>query len=197
MKKIILALFSMCYFTCMASQIMWDCLEIYDFSMNENSYLWYINGASGSEAIEVDVNHFSGTGSILSAKKWDYLEICNAWLVVEAGTWVDYDLIMKTDQTFFHMNNIYNCGESQVDYDIFIKEGETAYLAFAHADYENPTDVKFGWAEIGVDENGTLYALHSMTDMSGNPVQVGVIPEPNTSLLLLIGFAGFALRRQK
>ena len=195
MKKIILALFSMCYFTCVASQIMWDCLKMYDVDVN--GYHLYIDGASSSASISVYVNHFSGTGSILTAEKWNYLENCNAWLVVEAGTWVNYDLIMKTDQTFFHMNNIYNCGESQFDYDIFIKEGETAYLAFAHAAYKNPTDVKFGWAEIGVDENGTLYALHSMTDMSGNPVQVGVIPEPNTSLLLLIGFAGFALRRQK
>ena len=64
------------------------------------------------------------------------------------------------------------------------------------ANYYTPDDTMYGWAEVALDENGVLYAVNSMTDLTGASVIVGDIPEPSSALLLLLGAAALSLRRR-
>ena len=57
----------------------------------------------------------------------------------------------------------------------------------------------YGWVEFGFDNHEGLIVVNGALDMDGGPMIVGsgAIPEPSSALLLLLGFAGLALRRMQ
>ena len=176
-----------------ASEVAWNTLTIYDMGPSYSAYLSNEQSAN----IEFHAESF-GAGVKLSAVKWNYAEICNAWMLAEVGVLVD-ETFVKDAAGYFHMNNIYGNGQCRTDYDILIPNDESVYLAFAYANWKTPTEVNFGWAEISFAEDGQLQVVRSATDLSGNSMIVGFdsIPEPSSGLLLLLGIAGLALRRKR
>lgn len=54
----------------------------------------------------------------------------------------------------------------------------------------------YGWVHVSVDENLNMTLLDDGINLNGGPVTVG-IPEPSSSLLLLLGCALTTLRRKR
>ena len=110
------------------------------------------------------------------------------WVVAEGGDTVDESYI----STGHLVLDAYYTDASKIEYHTMsAAKGSTFYLALIvdDADY-------YGWLAIDVDSEGGLHLAHSA--LSTEPgIVVGAIPEPSSAMLLLLGFAGLALRRQR
>ena len=191
MNKLIGMLLCAISMNVVASEVVWNTLTIYDMGPSYSAYL------SNEQAANIEFHAESvGAGVRLSAVKWNYAEICNAWMLTEVGVLVD-ETFVKDATGYFHMNNIYGNRECRVDYEILIPDNESVYLAFAYAKSGTPTAVNFGWAEIAVDADGRPQVIRSATDLGGSAIVVGAIPEPSSALLLVMGLAMIVLRRKE
>lgn len=101
--------------------------------------------------------------------------------------------------SFFSYNSVEDVGENPRRINtpgggIIIDASESTFLAY-HIEDKSLGDI-YGWVEFGI-RNDKVTLLNSAIDLSGSPIVVGVIPEPSSGLLLLLGVAGLALRRKR
>lgn len=175
-----------------AANVVWDCLQIYDVGSAYN-FSVKCNPCANFEVTESK----NADGVTFTAVEWHYVEILNVWALANAGDEINREFFLSEgDHSYIHFNNISGCDFGLQGGSFTLKEGEHVYLGFAHANYYTPDDTMYGWAEVALDENGVLYAVNSMTDLTGASVIVGDIPEPSSALLLLLGAAALSLRRR-
>ena len=56
---------------------------------------------------------------------------------------------------------------------------------------------RYGWIQLHYDEDAHISIAHQALDMDGDTILVGMIPEPTSGFLLLVGTAFLALRRRR
>ena len=84
MNKLIGMLLCAISMNVVASEVVWNSLTIYDMGPSYSAYL------SNEQAANIEFHAESvGAGVRLSAVKWNYAEICNAWMLTEVGVLVD------------------------------------------------------------------------------------------------------------
>jgi hypothetical protein len=115
-----------------------------------------------------------------------YLGYPNAWRVFTYGDVVDYNAIYNGHNDYFYrLADI-----AYQDRNLTIANGDTAYLGFSMG------GGIYGWVQLGFDGT-SVYVVNSAVDIDGDPIQVGLIPEPATSGLLLAGCVALFLRRRR
>ena len=95
----------------------------------------------------------------------------------------------------FYSNDLASGGTLIENPDDFYMVFKTSEVLIENGDYvEGMT--WYGWVHVSVDENLTMTLLDDGINLDGGPVTVG-IPEPSSSLLLLLGCALTTLRRKR
>ena len=174
--------------------------EIIYNTPHENPYVWeypsyYVNGSfSVSESGSTTI--IEGVGHVLSGS--------DVFVKMDVGEIVSAVTTFYNDQVFYRYG--YRPGEDEdystnfreiADYAIEVpNNGEHFYLGFG-TDGCTETEAVwlYGWLEIAV--NGTeLSIVNSAIGLNGQSMTVGLIPEPTTTMLLLLGLASLALRRR-
>lgn len=120
--------------------------------------------------------------------------ICDVWIrEMRPGDVVSGETMLAEGLDYFYVAK-QGMGNPQSDYDL-IFEDEPKYLAFASptGGAQNPY-MAYGWIEVDSDFN----VLASAIELDGGDIVVGggAIPEPTSTLLLLLGISGLALRRK-
>ena len=177
------------YTTCSGLDV---CFDINIKKFGNDTYLW---------PTEDTTRH----GSLAPVQYWN----SGAWLEAYVGDLVDESTIFgRHDYWFYEMAKSqpeYAYGEPRI-----IDFEKSYYLMFAIEDADDawayrlkettdPPKLYYGWAEYAVSEDGTFRILNSAIDFDGGAMIVGggAVPEPTSGLLLLLGVAGLALRRQR
>lgn len=135
-----------------------------------------------------------GTALVLTAMPDLNLENANTFVRAASGDVVDRDYISSKGEYFAWAD--YDTETVRTDYTITLDETENVYLAFV-ADSSSYDGVRYGWMELGLDEDGSLKVYSSAWDIDGDAIAVGVVPEPTTGLLMMLGIATLALRRAR
>lgn len=127
-------------------------------------------------------------------------ETCCAWILVTLGTVIDEDYFKRQDSYFFRYG-LYGDVNEHHDYELEFNAGENVYLAVMTTFYDTPSEgFNYGWLELGLTADGTLYAVNSALGLDGQSMVVGgdsAIPEPSCVLLLLLGLGVFGLCRKR
>ena len=130
---------------------------------------------------------------------------------MDVGDSVDLLTTFYADEVFYAFG--WRPGEEEIagnhrysgDYDITVSGSGTQvfFLGFgvegSTTDTDSPEGFSqiwlYGWLEVAVD--GTeLSVVNSAIGLNGQSMTVGLIPEPTTTMLLLLGLASLALRRR-
>lgn len=134
-----------------------------------------------------------GMALMLTALPDSNLMNANKFATAAKGDVVSYDYMASKGEYFAWAQ--YGNPDTHADYTIFLDGTENVYLAFA-ADYATFDSVRYGWMELGLDDEGKLKVYSSAWDLDGDSIAVGAIPEPSSGLVLLLGVAALALRRR-
>jgi len=182
MKRIVFVVFA-CVFTGMpvsGATVIWDAFE-----QSGNDFYYY-----GGPTPEINFSIETFHPMYIFATADGDINVANPrarWVVAEGGDAVD-DSYISTGHLVL---DAYYTDTSKIEYHTMsAAKGSTFYLALVvdDADY-------YGWLAIDVDSSGGLHLAHSA--LSTEPgIVVGAIPEPSSAVLLLLGFAGSALRRK-
>ncbi|MBP5542817.1 MAG: PEP-CTERM sorting domain-containing protein [Kiritimatiellae bacterium] len=157
---------------------------------------YYLQGYF-SVSISGDTTTIKGVGHALSGS--------DVFVKMEMGEVISALTTFYSDEVFYRYG--YLPEEEQnyeenfreiADYSIDIPSysGEHFFLGFGTASYTvDGQPCLYGWLEIAV--NGTeLSIVNSAIGLNGQSMTVGLIPEPTTTMLLLLGLAPLALRRR-
>ena len=183
MKRMVFVVFA-CVFTGMpvsGATVIWDAFE-----QSGNDFYYY-----GGPTPEINFSIETSHPLYIFATADGEINVANPrarWVVAEGGDTVDDNYI----STGHLVLDAYYTDASKIEYHTMsAAKGSTFYLALIvdDADY-------YGWLAIDVDSGGGLHLAHSA--LSTEPgIVVGAIPEPSSWVLLLLGFAGLALRRKR
>ena len=150
----------------------------------------------------------SGTTTTLTDHEHVLSSVVN-WMQIASGVVVDQILFDNAISLFADSSQLVTGEPSSRMDSIAVNGNQDIYLAFAsywgrpdsstvsgyNFDLDNPY---FGWVGLNVNR-GTVTLLGSYVDLDHNPVVAGqyesLIPEPSSSVLLLVGVALLALRR--
>jgi len=80
-------------------------------------------------------------------------------------------------------------------YRIFLEPGESVYLAYNITD--NALGELYGWVQLAREGDNNLAVLGSAIDLAGGSLVVGVIPEPSSGLLFMLGLSVLSLARPR
>lgn len=120
--------------------------------------------------------------------------VCDVWIrEMKSGDIVSKDSMFSDGSDYFYVAK-QGAMNPLSGYNLVFEE-ESKYLAFA-----TPTGgardpcMAYGWIEVDPDFN----VLASAIELDGGDIVVGggAIPEPTSTLLLLLGISGLALRRK-
>lgn len=136
----------------------------------------------------------AGAALVLTAMPDLNLENANTFVRAVLGDVVDRDYISSKGEYFAWAD--YETETVRTDYTITLDGTENVYLAFV-ADSSSYDGVRYGWMELGLDEDGGLKVYSSAWDIDGDAIAVGVVPEPTAGLLMLLGIAVLALKRAR
>ena len=183
MKRMVFVVFA-CVFTGMpvsGATVIWDAFEQWG-----NSFYYY-GGPTPEINFSVElcpsVIFANAEGPVNAANPRSY------WVEASVGDVVN-DGYLFSDTARFVFDVYYTNPLEIRGFSVAALKGSTFYLALIvdDADY-------YGWLAIDVDSSGGLHLAHSA--LSTEPgIVVGAIPEPSSAVLLLLGFAGLALRRK-
>ena len=134
-----------------------------------------------------------GMTLMLTALPDSNLVNANTFATAAKGDVVSHDYMASKGKYFAWAQ--YNNQNVHADYSIILDGSENVYLAF-EADYPSYGSVRYGWMELGLDEDQKLKVYSSAWDLDGDSIMVGAIPEPTSGLMLLFGVAALALRRR-
>ena len=191
MRSVILVLSILFVFAVNAANVEWDVSNI-DYAQNgygDSDWLFVIGRPYLN--IKADV---VGSGLRLTAENSSSMVSGNTYAIASKGDVVSREY-MDAKGEYFHLAARYN-PEVRMDYSILLDGSENIYLAFI-ADYASFDTPRYGWVELGLDEDGLLKAYSSAWDVDGDSIIVGDVPEPSGGLLLLLGAGSIALRRRK
>ena len=162
--------------------VIWDAFE------QSGNDFYYYGGPTPEINFSVEVYHSvivaNAEGPVNAANPRSY------WVEASAGDVVN-DGYLFSDTARFVFDVYYTNPLEIRGFSVAAMKESTFYLALIvdDADY-------YGWLAIDVDSGGGLHLAHSA--LSTEPgIVVGAIPEPSSWALLLLGFAGLALRRRK
>lgn len=122
-------------------------------------------------------------------------------VLMDIGDVVDYNSTVGADAVFYS----FYCkdgGESErtlSDYDVTLPRRAEQIVYFGFATNITPDDEPsflYGWLGLTVTAD-SLSVNNAVINLQGGPMIVGVIPEPSSTLLLLLGLAPLALRRRR
>ena len=191
MRSVILVLSILFVFAVNAANVEWDVSNI-DYAQNgygDSDWLFVIGRPYLN--IKADV---VGSGLRLTAENSSSMVSGNTYAIASKGDVVSREY-MDAKGEYFHLAERDN-PEVRMDYSILLDGSENIYLAFI-ADYASFDTPRYGWVELGLDEDGLLKAYSSAWDVDGDSIIVGDVPEPSGGLLLLLGAGSIALRRRK
>jgi hypothetical protein len=138
---------------------------------------------------------FVGGSIVLTAIPDSNLENANTFLLANKGDIVNAKYMEDHDDFFAYAEyGEWGGGQTRTDYSLAFNPGDNYYLAFRE---ERSDSVTYGWVQLGYTYDNNLAILASAWDKDGDSIVVGAIPEPSSALLLLLGFAGLALRRMQ
>lgn len=198
MRKYFLAIFILTYNLIHASSVAWSAYSLWDNGSGNPryGYIDYLQISAACSFIDIKVTTSSGSATINATG--GYAETCCAWALSCAGDILDESYFNALD-SFFYKRNIQNDSTIHKDYGIDISKGHDIYLAVMVTDYRHPdSDYNYGWVQIGMNEDGRIYAIDSALGLNGQAIIVGggsATPEPNSVLLLIIGIGVLSLIR--
>ena len=201
-----------------AANALWNCFELSGTAATtttegEYGLSWRMPGENPYKGyIQYVDTYFTVSRSGTKTTLTDYAHVMSF-----AGLWMQVALECIVDQAAFdNATSLFAdslpMGEPMRQTDSVVVNGnQDVYLAFvsywAYHDPSTPSGYNidkgnpyFGWVGLNVNR-GEVSLLGSYVDLDHNPVIAGqyesVIPEPSSGLLLLVGGALLALRRQK
>jgi hypothetical protein len=168
----------------------WDVSQVFYNSFNISGSDYYFTIGRPFLNICADI---VGSGLLLTAENSSNMESGNTFAIASKGDVVSREY-MDAKGEYFHLAE---CGNPDVrkDYSILLDGSENIYLAFI-ADYARFETPRYGWVELGLDDDGLLKAYSSAWDIDGDSIVVGAVPEPTSGLLLLLGVSILTLRRR-
>ena len=128
------------------------------------------------------------------------------WTVANAGDIVNYDTThnLNSSQYLIHIDPANPSDNKVGPSTLTMAKEDSVYLAFTSNEQRGdpPSSAYYGWVQLGIDTDGNIVVLNSACDFDHGPMIVGGgaweggTPEPASGLLLLVGGALLALRRQ-
>ena len=182
-------------------QVKWDTITAEYDSIGTNGELlpvltFYSSHSTLDLIMDMAVTPLDSGVEIKAITYSAYLEYANAFVGAEPGDVVNGAYIDTNPKRFSYARfSDVNGDDFHADYSIILKDDESAFLAFRNETMYGSTT--YGWIELGLGEDGLVRVLHSAWDSDGDPITVGATPEPVSGLLLLVGGALLALRRQR
>jgi hypothetical protein len=170
-----------CALPAVGAEVIWDA-----FKQDGNEFYYY---GGPTPEINFTVGVYP---AVIVAKHEGPLNAANPrayWVQANVGDTVTDDYLFS-DIGRLILDAYYTDPTEISSYLVVAEKNTTFYLALIvdDADY-------YGWLAIDVDSSGGLHLAHSA--LSTEPgIVVGAIPEPSSAVLLLLGFAGLALRRK-
>jgi hypothetical protein len=129
-------------------------------------------------------------GVTLAASTSDYLVSYGShWREFEQGEYVNYDTIFGDYNDYFFVSD--NKGGWR-NSNLSIAAGKSAYLGFS---VNGNSPYAYGWVQLGFD-GISVYVVNSAFSI-GDPIQVGLVPEPAAVGLLFAGGVALLLRRKR
>ena len=186
--------------TLVASTVEWNHLQLSGGSaFDQGGETW--RSYSWTEPYFSFCTHLEGDTLILRPNEGAFMEYLYGITLAEAGTVINPNSDVLPGSSFYFG---FPDGSSD-NFSAEILLGETAYFAYSVA-YGNlmtgePPDPsspsRWGWLELQVTQDGDVVLRRDAFSWDRDPFVVGVSPEPASGLLLLVGGALLALRRQK
>ena len=145
--------------------------------------------------------HLGDQTLVLQGQYGAFLEYVYGITLAEAGAVIDPNSDLLPGSPFYFG---FPDGSSD-NFSVEIPRGETAYFAYSVA-YGNlmtgePPDPsspsRWGWLELQVSQDGDVVLRRDAFSWDRDPLVVGAIPEPSSTLLLLAGGALLVLKRRR
>ena len=208
-KGFLTILLSVCPMIVTAQSVAWDCMRFYapvNTATGMSYDLWIDDSLADSSGfiayIMLDV---ASIGSCFTITTRDLEDTASGFI----GNWLVADAEdVASEATTRHQGNYLNHAkiDGETGYTTYSLKGtapQDYYLIFAVEnlnDYNNKVPdprYAYGWAHFSVNDDMSLSLHGSAMSLDGSPLVVGAIPEPTSGMLLILGFAGLALRRRQ
>lgn len=213
-SSIIILLSLICSYT-FASTVLWDHMTIIDHHYlignykilpkteydNLYNYAGYYSICVAPAAdIEVEIPKYGNKRTISASSEQLLAHACN-FVQLNEGDIVSAATTKNQDEYFLEYLTTAD-GSAYPGYSITGNVGDDFYLGFVYeAGFSNSVDEPFwyrdvyGWLHMQFTTDG-VEMLYSAINLDGDPITVGVVPEPSSALLALAG-AALLIKRRK
>lgn len=205
-KALICCLFGVSSLHVFSANILWDVVAIQDYENPIVSLVTSSGGVNFWTMFSVEVAVMGSEAKLTANPGGDYVMAFNGgWIKGEAGDIVSRETLLN--RTDYFVAGV--LGQEEVEeLPLEVNIGENNFLRFIVQDAEQcfayqeglrseMPDCYYGWAEYNVGQDGVLSIVRSALNVDGDAIVVGggVVPEPSSGLLLLMGVGLLAMRR--